>query len=80
MFREYCGRQKKKEKSVFESRCRCEKCLQRKRREKDSVPVKMKESNAEVNPGIRTPSVTNRMSQSNSSSEEIVLKVTNYQK
>ena len=79
MFRESCVRPKKKEKSVYKSRCRCDKCLQRRRRENDSVPVKMKESEAESNSGILSPSVTNRKSQSNSSSEEIVLKVTNYQ-
>ena len=67
-----CSTKTKMEKSALESRCRCERCLlKQKKDEKASTPVKLED----INIGWEAD---NPPSQQNS--EEIVLKVTTFQK
>ena len=70
------GQKKKREKSVLESRCLCKKCLLKRRRAKpNSVPEQEPETKQSLD-GVRTRSRTQPQYEG---SEEIVLKVTNFQ-
>lgn len=74
VLRDCCLRRgRKKEKSVMDTRCRCEKCRERKRARTISVPAKEEEI---TDVDLGSTSVTDRQGHPNP--EEIVLKVTHF--
>ena len=78
-------KKKKREKPVLESRCRCEKCLLKRRRAKKTSceptePSKVGEGPEEPGAKYALDTVRTRgQTQPHGGSEEIVLKVTNFQ-